>query len=156
MNVEYRIADLEEILDLRDRILIQGTMRVSAEFEGDRDSLSLHYAAVREGTVVGCLSLHDRDFEREPAYQLRGMAVERDLAGQGIGAGLLRFAELDAQSRTARAMWWCNARSGAVGFYEKMGWQKVTEEFEIKGVGPHYVMVRHFSPRVEPSLLDEG
>ena len=35
---------------------------------------------------------------------------------------------------------WCNARKGAVWFYQRLGFVTVSEEFEIAPIGPHYVM----------------
>ncbi|MEO0512429.1 MAG: GNAT family N-acetyltransferase [Planctomycetota bacterium] len=37
---------------------------------------------------------------------------------------------------------WCNARVSAAAFYERCGFRAVSGEFEIKGIGPHLVMVR--------------
>ena len=36
---------------------------------------------------------------------------------------------------------WCDARVGAVGFYERMGFAVVTEEFDKPEVGPHRGML---------------
>jgi hypothetical protein len=35
---------------------------------------------------------------------------------------------------------WCNARTPAVGFYEKLGFSTIGEEFELPPIGPHYLM----------------
>jgi predicted GNAT family N-acyltransferase len=40
---------------------------------------------------------------------------------------------------------WCNARTPAVGFYERHGWTTVGEEFDVPPIGPHYRMVRSTS-----------
>jgi hypothetical protein len=37
---------------------------------------------------------------------------------------------------------WCNARLVAVPFYERLGLEAVGPEFDIPGIGPHYVMWR--------------
>jgi hypothetical protein len=37
---------------------------------------------------------------------------------------------------------WFNARTSAVGFYKKMGYEIVGSEFEIKEVGPHFLMYK--------------
>ncbi len=39
-------------------------------------------------------------------------------------------------------MWWCNARSTAIRFYEKNGWRIVSDEFIIEKYGPHRRMVK--------------
>ena len=37
---------------------------------------------------------------------------------------------------------WCNARVPAMGFYQKLAWQVVSDEFHIPTAGPHVKMVR--------------
>jgi hypothetical protein len=37
---------------------------------------------------------------------------------------------------------WCNARTPAVGLYERAGFAIESGEFEIEGIGPHFVMAR--------------
>ena len=40
------------------------------------------------------------------------------------------------------ALAWCNARTSACAYYEKLGFTPRGGEFEIEGIGPHFVMVR--------------
>ncbi len=37
---------------------------------------------------------------------------------------------------------WCNARMAAVGFYRRAGFEVVSEEFDVPGIGAHVVMTR--------------
>ena len=89
-----RLADLEEILDLRWRILRAGLGRETAIFDGDREPATRHVAAVRDGQVVGCATIVRRSWQGKPGLQLRGMAVAADLRGSGIGRSLLEAGEL--------------------------------------------------------------
>ena len=41
---------------------------------------------------------------------------------------------------------WCDARVGAAGFYERMGFTVVTDEFEKTGIGPHIGMLIDVPP----------
>jgi predicted GNAT family N-acyltransferase len=41
---------------------------------------------------------------------------------------------------------WCDSRLEAVGFYERMGFTVVTEEFDRPGIGPHRGMLREVTP----------
>jgi predicted GNAT family N-acyltransferase len=76
--------------------------------------------------------------------QLRGMAVAEEVRGTGLGRQLLLTAQTavadDPVAKDWR--WWCNARTTAIGFYEKLGWEVASGEFMIEGVGPHKKMVR--------------
>jgi GNAT superfamily N-acetyltransferase len=139
-----RVSTPERILGLRHAELRPGRPRREAELQGDMDPAARHYAAFEEGGAgepIGCVSCMPSEWEGERAYQLRGMAVRSDRTGRGIGGALLRFVERDMAATGVRLLW-CNARLHAVGFYEKHGWEAVSEVFEIPGVGPHRRLLR--------------
>jgi len=124
-----REATLEEILPLRDLMLIQGTNRTSPEFPGDREPDTLHMGVFLSRLNIGCLSLMRYPYEEEPAFQLRGMAVLTDFQGKGYGRSLLDFTEDWVRKTTDIRVLWCNARVSAVGFYSKRDWETISEEF---------------------------
>ncbi|HUO08216.1 MAG TPA: GNAT family N-acetyltransferase [Phycisphaerae bacterium] len=140
-KVEIRETRVEEIVDLRHRVLRAGLPRQSALFDGDQAGSTRHFAAVVGGEVVGCLTLHLNEWQGVPAYQLRGMATEEYVRGCGVGMMLMRAAEAFV-SATAVPVMWCNARVPAVGFYIRAGWKVMSEEFDIPTAGPHVRMVR--------------
>jgi hypothetical protein len=35
---------------------------------------------------------------------------------------------------------WCNARKKAVPFYRNLGFEIISDEFEVPVIGPHYVL----------------
>jgi GNAT superfamily N-acetyltransferase len=113
-----------------------------AVFAGDESASTLHVAALLGGRVVGCATLHESRWDGKAAWQLRGMAVEAELRGSGVGRRILE--EIDAllagSGRTLRL--WCNAREAAVGFYLRMGWKVASERFVIDTAGPHFKMSR--------------
>ena len=43
---------------------------------------------------------------------------------------------------------WCDARVAAAGFYERMGFTVVTDEFDKPGIGPHVGMLIEVPLRV--------
>jgi ribosomal protein S18 acetylase RimI-like enzyme len=83
------------------------------------------------------------------AYQLRGMATAPEARGLGLGRALVRECAAFTRANDAQLLW-CNARSGAVGFYRKFGFEVMGGEFEIPDVGPHFRMICLIS---EPSQL---
>ena len=50
-----------------------------------------------------------------------------------IGRVLIKF----QRKKTESEILWCNARTTAFGFYEKMGFNIVVDEFDIPNLGPH-------------------
>jgi GNAT superfamily N-acetyltransferase len=77
----------------------------------------------------------------DSAWQLRGMAVLENSQRNGIGSVLLRACGAHVVARGGTRLW-CNARTGAVPFYVKHGFETVGAEFIIADVGPHYIMQR--------------
>ena len=145
MPLSIRRAALEEIIDLRHVMLRQGMPRSAAIFEGDARPDSRHYTALMEDRVVGCATFHLNQWENQPAWQLRGMAVLGDLGRRGIGRALLAFAEWDILAGESVHLMWCNARVPAIGFYEKQGWEVRSNAFDVPTAGPHVKMVRVFA-----------
>jgi GNAT superfamily N-acetyltransferase len=146
IGITYRKATLGEILPLRDEVLIRGTDRDSPAFPEDQDPSTHHMGAFRNGTNIACLSLMYAPYEDRNAFQLRGMAVNPEYQGTGVGKSLLNFAERWVVRNTSTRVLWCNARIAAVRFYEKQGWEVVSEQFLIAGVGLHHRMVRKMTP----------
>jgi GNAT superfamily N-acetyltransferase len=141
-STQLRRVALDDIVDLRHRILRQGLPREAAIFNGDRNASSLHFGAFADSRLIGCATLHLNQWEAEPAWQLRGMAVDEAYQRTGVGADVLRFIESDPKVAELTGLLWCNARVSAALFYVKLGWQIVSEEFVIPTAGPHFRMVR--------------
>jgi predicted GNAT family N-acyltransferase len=139
--IALRRAALADILPLRHVELRPGLPREAAVFESDAEPATIHVAAVSAGVVVGCATLVERPLQGRPAFQLRGMATRRDRTGQGIGTAVLRFTLATLREERGDVPVWCNARLAAVGFYARLGWRVVSEEFDVPGVGPHRRMV---------------
>lgn len=146
--IEFRPATIDEIYELRFAVLRPKQTPIKLHFPGDEDSPpnTWHFGAFapHPPRVLACLTLFASEWEQKPAIQLRGMAVAEEARGTGLGRKLLQTAEWAVRENpTARDWrWWCNARTPAIGFYEKLGWKVASEEFLIEGVGPHKKMVR--------------
>jgi GNAT superfamily N-acetyltransferase len=82
-------------------------------------------------------------WQGEPAWQVRGMAVSPPLQRSGVGGLMLMdLQRLAAEHADGVRLMWCNARSSAVGFYERHGWVVASEAFVIESAGPHFRMTR--------------
>jgi GNAT superfamily N-acetyltransferase len=146
-KIKIRRVAVEMILPLRHRILRAGMPPESARFDGDEAETTIHLAALTiaasgraDGEVVGCLSLMLNSFNADPAWQLRGMAVDEAHQRSGLGRELMTRAE-EAVAAEGKAGWlWCNARTPAAAFYQKQGWIIVSDVFEIPTAGPHVKM----------------
>ena len=114
----------------------------------DADPLTRHAVARGDaGEVVGVATIApdpappaiETAVEPWRHWRLRGMATSDSVRGTGVGRELLDLVVEHARANGAELIW-CNARLAAVGFYERAGWSKVGELFELPHIGPHYVM----------------
>ena len=154
-SFDARRATPAEIIDLRWRILRDGLPRAEAMFPGDDLPTSLHYAAVERPAggggagvspaAVSCATLHLEPWDDEPAYRLRGMATDDGYRGLGLGRALLELAEADVRGHTPIRLLWCNARTPALEFYRRQGWEVRSGVFDIPTAGPHVKMTKRLA-----------
>jgi predicted GNAT family N-acyltransferase len=116
---------------------------------GDEDAATFHLAArTPDCRIVGvvrfspapCPWMGTRLGARAP-WQLRGMATDPEVRGSGAGRALLAEGLARVAARGGDLVW-CDARTTASGFYERMGFTVVTEPFDKPGIGPHVGMVK--------------
>jgi CubicO group peptidase (beta-lactamase class C family)/GNAT superfamily N-acetyltransferase len=135
--------------DLRRRVLRDGTPSTAVEFDVDGRPGTFHLGALWAGGLVGVSTWawQDRpDQPRVPAIRLRGMAVEPQQQGRGVGR-LLVAAGLDRSRRAGALSVWALARDTALGFYARMGFATEGDGFVDATTGlPHHVIVMPMAP----------
>jgi GNAT superfamily N-acetyltransferase len=140
--IQMRRARPDEVIDLRHAILRAGLPRETAIFPGDDAPDTVHVVALDGGEVVGCATMLRNTWLEEPAWQVRGMAVAPRLQRHGVGGRMLAELQRLAEHPDGVRLMWCNARSPAVGFYERHGWAVASAEFVIETAGPHFKMIK--------------
>ena len=73
------------------------------------------------------------------SYQLRGMATLPEYRNKGFGNQLVNFAIVYLRGQKVHYLW-CNARKKSFSFYLGLGFEFISDEFEIEGIGPHKSM----------------
>lgn len=129
---------------LRLSVLRPGRPAAAAQFPGDDLSSTKHFGAFQGDELVGIASLFPAEMPEHPgvsAWQLRGMATAPSVRGAGFGRALLAACVAFA-SASGKQLIWCNARTSAIKFYRKLGWEILGEEFDVPDVGPHFHMWR--------------
>ncbi|MEM1056821.1 MAG: GNAT family N-acetyltransferase [Bacteroidota bacterium] len=137
---------------LRGAILRPGEPPDSLVYPGDDAQLAFHAGGFLGEEIHGIATVYpetpplahlggipEAAYAEGAAFRLRGMATSEAARGTGMGRELLLacFAHI---RRSGGSFLWCNARSGALGFYERMGLETVGEEFDLPPIGPHFVM----------------
>ncbi|MDQ7947346.1 MAG: GNAT family N-acetyltransferase [Pedobacter sp.] len=132
----------ELTLGLRSKILRNNLPLEDCVFPTDQVEGAFHLAFYAGDEIATIASFFPKNYEgrKNLGYQLRGMATDTCFNGKGYGTEIVKFA-IDYIKNTQAQYLWCNARTSAVAFYHKLGFDKVSDEFEIAGVGPHYEMI---------------
>lgn len=140
---------------LRGLVLRPGQPVDRLVYPGDDDAGTVHLAAVDGGEVISVASFYAEPVpervERSrcgvspgaAGVRIRGMATVEAFRGRGLGRRLVEegLAELGARGAVFEAVW-CNARTSAAGYYEKLGFVAASAVFELPDIGAHVVMVR--------------
>ena len=137
-----RFIKADEALSLRN-LLLRGGKLTDEQCRFPTDDLpgDFHLGYFAGDDLVCIASFHPQSYGGfiGNGYQLRGMATSEKWRGQGIGNQLLNFGIVYLRGQKANYLW-CNARKSALQFYLNMGFEVVSDEFELPGIGPHYVL----------------
>jgi GNAT superfamily N-acetyltransferase len=142
MNYSIQEIPATTTYAVRQPVLRAGKPIESCHFDGDELASTHHFGCFVEDQLVGVISLFEirnATFDNQKSFQIRGMAVLETHQKQGIGEALVSEAENFCKKQKTTLIWF-NARISAVGFYQKMGYEILGDEFEIKEVGPHFLM----------------
>jgi predicted GNAT family N-acyltransferase len=135
----------QETYPLRQRVLRPHQGIESCVWPGDTDPGVFHLAVLLNGKQVCIASFYPEKhpgFTEPVQYRLRGMATHEDYRGKNFGKELMQHAMQSLRTTNPQTLLWCNARTLAAGFYKKMNFEQLGEEFNITGVGPHVVMYK--------------
>lgn len=133
--IEHGSKEYRQMVDLRFQLLRKplGLDYTAEDLEKEKEDILI--GIFDEDLLEGCCILTKI---APQTVKLRQMAVSSGLQGKGIGRVLMTFAENVARDRGMRRMV-MHARKSAVGFYEKLGYNICSEEFQEVTI-PHYEM----------------
>lgn len=126
-----------QVYDLREEILRRplGLSLADEDLSGEQDEVIL--AAFSGDEVIGCLIIQKKD---KQTVKLRQMAVAANQQGTGLGRLLMEAAEKwTKENGYSRII--LHARKLAAGFYSKLGYQTIGNEF-MEVFIPHFLMTK--------------
>ena len=136
---EIRASDTTAI---RHQILRAGQPVETCFYPGDDATGTFHLGVYKNGQLVSIGSFYAEqqpDLSFASQYRFRGIATLPIHRNKGYAAALIKFA-IERLITKGVAVIWCNARISALGLYKNLGFEIVSDEFEIAGIGPHVVM----------------
>lgn len=133
-----------DTLVLRSVVLRNNAPLVQCVFPGDKLEESIHLGYFAGDRLVSVATFLPEPYREsgEGGVRLRGMATHPEFSGKGCGSELIKFAINELRSANASYIW-CDARSAAVEFYKKLGFEVISDEFEIPGIGMHFKMIKN-------------
>lgn len=134
----------QETCIVRHPVLRKGKSIETCDFEGDDLETTHHFGLFEDLNLIGIISLFSKTnpiFAENSQAQIRGMAVLESHQKKGFGEALVKHSEEYCISNQFDLIWF-NARTTAVGFYKKMGYEIEGNSFDIPEVGEHYLMYK--------------
>jgi GNAT superfamily N-acetyltransferase len=145
MAHDVRQVTAAETYPLRQRVLRPHQTVAEVGSPADADADAGHYAAYRDGEVVGVVTVLHQSPDDEPDHRrwwrLRGMATAEEVRGQGVGRALVAAAVAHAVAHNGTRLW-CYARLPAAGFYRAAGFETTGDVWQEPALGPHIAMWR--------------
>ncbi len=132
----------DDVLLLRNEILREGKLSLQdCVLENDDAESTFHIGYIIDDEVICIASFHQesKDDFAGIGYRLRGMATAKNYQSKGYGNRLLNFAVVYLRGQNVNYLW-CNAREKAFKFYLGLGFEYISERFEIPEIGTHRVM----------------
>ena len=140
MKIELREPlteeELQQYYDLRYRVLRKPWNGEKQSGRGEGEDSAIHLSAWDGSKIVGAGRLN---FLSPEEVQIKGMAVEGDFAGRGVGSLMLRGLEERAARSGARRVL-LHARETALEFYRKNGYEMGDQSYTLFGVIAHWEM----------------
>jgi len=134
-EIKYNTEEYAWELELRDKVLRKPLGMSLYDENRDAEKYDVHVGAFHNNQLVGVLILTRLD---TGSVKMRQVAVDERMQSMKVGTQLVRFAEEFSRNK-GYAVMVLNARKTAVGFYEKLGYEKMGEEFLEINI-PHYKM----------------
>lgn len=149
MSLEIKSISPQETLPLRQRVLKPFATLQECAYDEDSKSSTFHYGLFVDKKLQAIATFIQEshpEFNYQHSYRLRGMAVNHELQGQGLGQQLLHYGISALQEKGCDFLWF-NAREVAFTFYKKLGCIEHGPLFEIPRIGPHKVMYKKLNSR---------
>ncbi len=134
-QIDHGSKEYQQMISLRKEILRNPLGLSFTEDELAKEKEDILIGAFDDDTILACCLLTRMD---DKCIKLRQMAVQNNLQGKGIGASMMNFAETVARDKGFKKLI-MHARKTALGFYEKLGYRALGDEFEEVTI-PHFVM----------------
>ena len=129
---DLKLEELYGILRVRSEVFVTGQKCLYVDPDG-RDSGSVQVFASKGERIIACLRIYGKE---AGVVQIGRVAVIESLRGSGIGRMMMRQAISYVTENSTDEKIYLEAQTYAIGFYEKLGFKVISDEFLDEGI-PH-------------------
>ena len=129
---DLRLEELYGILRVRSEVFVTGQKCLYVDPDG-RDFGSVQVFASKGDRIIGCLRIYGKE---AGVVQIGRVAVIESQRGTGIGRMMMRQAISHVTENLTDEKIYLEAQTYAIGFYEKLGFKVISDEFLDEGI-PH-------------------
>ncbi len=137
----------EMTYQIRHCVLRQNQPFDTCKLETDNIAGTFHLGAFLDDKLISIATFcpaKQQAFTADKQIRLRAMATLVQFRGQGAGSAIVNHAESVLKADGVEILW-CNARTSAQGYYEKLGFKTHGDVFDYPPIGPHIVMYKVLS-----------
>ena len=129
---DLKLEELYGILRVRSEVFVTGQKCLYVDPDG-RDFGSVQVFASKGERIIACLRIYGKE---AGVVQIGRVAVIESLRGSGIGRMMMRQAISYVTGNSTDEKIYLEAQTYAIGFYEKLGFKVISDEFLDEGI-PH-------------------
>ena len=129
---DLKLEELYGILRVRSEVFVTGQKCLYVDPDG-RDFGSVQVFASKGDRIIGCLRIYGKE---AGVVQIGRVAVIESQRGTGIGRMMMRQAISHVTEHSTDEKIYLEAQTYAIGFYEKLGFKVISDEFLDEGI-PH-------------------
>ena len=129
---DLKLEELYGILLVRSEVFVTGQKCLYVDPDG-RDFGSVQVFASKGDRIIACLRIYGKE---AGVVQIGRVAVIESLRGSGIGRMMMRQAISYVTENSTDEKIYLEAQTYAIGFYEKLGFKVISDEFLDEGI-PH-------------------
>ena len=130
---------LHSYIEVNNQVLAVGRAHLISH---DSDGSAADHAGPDATKCPGFGPLKEQQYR--PAIQIRQMGTLDSHRRKGHAAEVLSQLEKSSIDLLGASVGFLQARQIAIPFYQSQGWQIIDDPYEIKGIGPHRSMMKHF------------
>ena len=126
---DYTIEQIPPAATLKVRQAELYPLLLLKKLQLEEDEYGIHFGLFFDNKLISVVSCFEKE---DGSMQFRKFATLKEYQHQGFGSALLNYILAFAEDQKKKRIW-CNARTTAIGFYQKLGLKETDVRFSKDG-----------------------